>query len=86
MGSNRLSFSQRIKRRVSLWGGSYNHPDGHIELDFDEPAGIDGRTDSEKAQSDKLIAYETRQNIKKLKATYFLSGCVVTYLLMRYFH
>jgi hypothetical protein len=86
MGPYSLSWSQRIKRRISLWGGSYTHPDGHIELDFEGPAGINGRSDSEKVQSDKLIAYETRQNIKKLKATYFLSGCVVTYVFMRYFH
>src|SRR5262245_19489954 len=36
----RLSRWQRIKRRVSLLGGSYVHPDGHIELDIDEKSGI----------------------------------------------
>jgi hypothetical protein len=86
MGTSGLSLSQRIKRRISLWGDSYEHPDGHIELDFEGPAGIDGRTDGEKVQLEKLVAYETRQNIKKLKATYFVFGCVTTYLFMRYFY
>jgi hypothetical protein len=28
----RLTLWQRVKRRYSLWGGSYVHPDGTIEL------------------------------------------------------
>jgi hypothetical protein len=35
-----LSPWQRIKRRFSLMGGSYKHPDGHIELDFEAAAGV----------------------------------------------
>jgi hypothetical protein len=86
MGTAGLSLSQRIKRRISLWGGSYEHPDGHIELDFEEPAGIDSRTDSEKVQLEKLVAYEARQNINTLKVTYFISGGVMTYMFMRYLY
>jgi hypothetical protein len=43
-------------------GGSYEHPDGKIELDFEEPAGIE-RTDSEEVQRRKLIEYEQRQAV-----------------------
>lgn len=32
----RLTLWQRVKRRVSLWGGSYVHPDGTIELASEE--------------------------------------------------
>jgi hypothetical protein len=85
MNLSDLSWHQRIKRKVSLWGGSYEHPDGHLELDFESPAGIDGRTDSESLQTKKLIAYENRQGIKNLKVTYFILGAVLTYLFMRYF-
>ena len=41
----RLNPWQRVKRRVSLWGGSYEHPDGDIELDIDEKADVDPRDD-----------------------------------------
>lgn len=36
-----LSRWEHIKRRFKLLGGSYKHPNGMIELDFEEPAGID---------------------------------------------
>ncbi len=36
----RLTPWQRVRRRVSLLGGSYVHPDGSIELDVDEKAGV----------------------------------------------
>ena len=85
MNLSNLSWQQRIKRKVSLWGGSYKHPDGHLELDFESPAGINGRTDSDSLQTKKLIAYENRQGIKNLKVTYFILGAVLTYLFMRYF-
>ena len=32
---------QRVRRRVSLWERSYEHPDGYLELDIDEKAGVD---------------------------------------------
>jgi hypothetical protein len=81
-----LSPWQRIKRRVSLLGGSYTHPDGHIELDFEVPAGIDGRNDSEEVQEAKLLAYENKRGINKLKATYLIIGGALVYVLIKYFH
>ena len=42
-----LSPLQRIKRRIWLLKGSYTHPDGTIELDIDEKAGIDPTVDDE---------------------------------------
>ena len=57
-----LSSWQRIKRRISLWGrGSYQHPDGTIELDIDEKAGVDPTSDSEAVQDAKLRRYLARQ-------------------------
>lgn len=35
---NRLTMAQRIHRRIALLGGSYTHPDGSIELDFEAAA------------------------------------------------
>jgi hypothetical protein len=42
-----LTAWQRIKRGVSLWGGSYTWPDGYIELDIDSAAGVRRDDDSE---------------------------------------
>jgi hypothetical protein len=42
-----LSWGQRIKRRIWLLGGSYTHPDGTLELDFDKKASIDPTVDSQ---------------------------------------
>lgn len=42
-----LAWSERIKRRLALMGGSYTHADGYIELDFDRKAGINQADDSE---------------------------------------
>lgn len=56
-----LTFFQRIKRRFGLWGGSYKHPDGTIELDFDEKAGIDPTADSQEVQDQKLSRYLKHQ-------------------------
>lgn len=81
-----LSVWQRIKRRVGLLGGSYTHPDGHIELDFEAPAGIDGRNDSEEVQAAKLQAYENKKGINKLKFIYLIIGGVLVYVLIKYFH
>ncbi len=52
-----LSRLQRIKRRISLLGGSYTHPDGTIELDIDAPAGVDPRTDSQEVIEEKFARY-----------------------------
>ena len=56
-----LTFWQRIKRRISLWGGSYTHPNGTIELDFDEKAGIDPIHDSKEVQDAKFARYMEKQ-------------------------
>ena len=56
-----LTFFQRIKRRFGLWGGSYKHPDGTIELDFDEKAGIDPTVDSQEVQDEKFDRYMKQQ-------------------------
>jgi len=61
----RLSRWQRIKRRVKLLGGSYTHPDGTIELDFEAAAGIDPFVDSEEVQDKKLARYYARQRASK---------------------
>jgi hypothetical protein len=55
-----LTLWQRIRRRIALMGGSYTHPDGKIELDFEEPAGI-GPDDSEDEGRRKLIEHEQRR-------------------------
>jgi hypothetical protein len=85
MDLSHLSAWQRIKRKISLLGGSYVHPDGHIELDFEGPAGID-RNDSDEVQQAKLQSHENRQGIKNLKLLYFVIGGVVVYVLIKYFH
>ena len=86
MDLSHLSLWQRLKRRLSLLGGSYTHPDGLIELDFEGPAGIDSRNDSDELQRAKLIAYENKQGIKKLKLTYLVAGGLLMYLFLKYFH
>ena len=73
---------ERIKRRFKLLGGSYTHPNGLIELDFEEPAGINPFVDDEEVQRQKLIAYETRKNIKsQRKLGYLVVGLIVGYLI-----
>jgi hypothetical protein len=52
-----LTFLQRIRRRINLLRGSYEHPDGTLELDFDETAGIDPTLDSDEVQLVKLKKY-----------------------------
>ena len=57
-----LSARERVKRWWGLHiGQSYTHPDGHIELDFEGPAGINSRTDSDEVQQAKLARYEQRK-------------------------
>ena len=70
-----MSRWQRIKRRFSLMGGSYVHPDGTLELDFDEKAGIDRAVDSEDVQWDKLRRYEIEQRRQQRRriGTWFLA-------------
>jgi hypothetical protein len=57
----KLSAWQRVKRRISLLGGSYTHPDGTIELDFEEKAGIDPTVDSSEVQKAMLDRYHQQQ-------------------------
>ena len=60
-----LTFAQRIHRRVALLGGSYTHPDGSIELDFEAAAGVDHYRDSDEvkeAKVDRKAAKETKSS------------------------
>jgi hypothetical protein len=77
----RLTPWQRVKRRVSLWGGSYVHPDGDIELDIDEKAGVNPG-DSQVVADAKINAYLQRQGIKELKWQWFFYGLVCAALLV----
>jgi hypothetical protein len=80
-----LSIWQRIHRRIALLGGSYRHPDGRIEFDFEAAAGIDGRNDSEELQEAKLDAYQ-RQNNEKNRFWYgFTAGLVCGAALIHYY-
>lgn len=49
-----LTLLQRIHRRFALLGGSYTHPDGSIELDFEATAGVDHYRDSEEVKEAKV--------------------------------
>jgi hypothetical protein len=55
-----LSTWKRIKRRLSLMGGSYKHPDGYIELDFEADAGV-VRGDSDAIKEHKFAMHAARQ-------------------------
>jgi len=59
-----LTVGQRIMRRLKLLGGSYTHPDGFIELDFEVEAGID-RNDSEAIKELKLTKHYAKQASRK---------------------
>lgn len=84
MDVSRLSSWQRIKRRLALLRGHYTHPDGHIELDFEGPAGIDSRNDSAELQATKLAAYEQRQAASTAQLWPFLIGVIVGAALIHY--
>ncbi len=51
---NNLNLIQRIHRRFALLGGSYTHPDGSIELDFEAAAGVDHYRDSQEVKEAKV--------------------------------
>jgi hypothetical protein len=78
-----LTFWQRIRRRVALLSGSYTHPDGFIELDFDEPSGIDIRNDSDALQAQKLDRLHRRKSEDYERATYFVYGLIAGAALIR---
>jgi hypothetical protein len=80
----RLTPWQRLRRRVSLLGGAYEHPDGYIELDTDEKAGINPG-DDEKVQDAKLKAWNQQQGIKDLKWRWFLFGLIAATVLAKLF-
>jgi hypothetical protein len=84
MDLRHLANGQRIKRRLSLFvQRSYTHPDGHIELNFEEPAGIN-REDDEETQEQKLLAYD-REKAARNEKIYFLSiGLICGAVLIRY--
>ncbi len=73
----RLSPLQRIKRRIWLVEGSYAHPDGTIELDIGEKAGIDPTVDDEETQNRKFQVWNIRSQIKELRWQWFFYGAVV---------
>jgi hypothetical protein len=79
-----LSRWERIMRRIKLLGGSYTHPNGLIELDFEEPAGINPFIDSDEVQQQKLVAYEAVKNVKSQKLGYLVVGLVIGYLIGKY--
>lgn len=82
-----LTFTQRLRRRVSLWSGSYTHPDGRIELDFHEPSGI-RPDDCEEVQGQKLRAYHERKHERKVAVSRMLGAAIlgwVTFLVLEHF-
>lgn len=74
-----LTFGQRLHR---LWtfatgSGAYVHPDGHIELDFEEAAGIDSRVDSEERQETLLARYEERKHRREMSGARTVGAMVL---------
>ena len=74
-----LTPLQRLHR---LWtfgtgSGAYTHPDGHIELDFEEAAGIDSRVDSEERQETLLVLYEQRKHQRELSGSRILGASIL---------
>jgi hypothetical protein len=63
--------------------GAYTHPDGDIELDIDEKAGVDPR-DSEAVKEAKLDAYIKQEGIKELKGRWFYFGLGAAVLIYNY--
>jgi hypothetical protein len=72
-----LTKWQRVMRRLSLtFGSSYTRPDGTIELDIDEKAGIDPTADDQDVQERKFVARNKRESIRKDRSLYFAYGVV----------
>jgi hypothetical protein len=78
-----LTLWQRFRRRIALLGGSYTHPDGFIELDFEGPAEIDGRNDSDKLQETKLDNYHRRRSAVNTRYFWFILGFLCGAILIR---
>jgi hypothetical protein len=80
-----LSFGQRIKRRLMLtFRSHYRHPDGLLELDFEEKAGIDPRRDSEELQDAKLNSYNLREAVRSNWWQGFVAGTLFGALIVKY--
>ena len=79
----RLTWLQQIHRRISLhFRGSYEHPDGTVELDIDTKAGIDPTTDSEEVQREKFYAWNRRTAERERWFQTFAAGAIVGAALM----
>jgi hypothetical protein len=79
---NRLTLFQRIHRRIALLGGSYTHPDGSIEFDFEAAASVDHYSDSEDVKAAKV----DRKALKNARAARVSGATLVgfgVYLLTR---
>lgn len=74
-----LSTWQRIKRRLNLMGGSYKHPDGYIELDFEAEAGVE-RGDSDAVKEHKFAMHAARQRKWQRLHGSILVGAAACYL------
>jgi hypothetical protein len=73
-----LSFGQRVKRRIWLtFASHYYHPDGTLELDIDEKAGIDPTRDREETQDAKLNAWGKREAARSQWWSGFMVGALV---------
>lgn len=72
-----LTLIQRLKRRVFLLGGSYTHPDGTIELDIDEKAGVDPTLDTEEATEKKLSGWIKSEAVREDRWKHFLAGLII---------
>ena len=73
-----LTWVQHINRRISLhFRGSYEHPDGTIELDIDAKAGIGPTIDSEEVQRGKFYAGNHRKAEREHWFQTFAAGAIV---------
>lgn len=80
-----LSWGERVKRRLWLtFASHYYHPDGTLELDFDEKAGIDPTRDSEELQNHKFEAWGKREASKQRWWSGFVVGAIVGGLVVYY--
>lgn len=76
-----LTPAQRMRRRLNLWMGSpYKHPDGHIELEFEEAAGIDSRNDPMDVQHEKLFAHERRKHRRNIGFGRVVGACILGFI------
>jgi hypothetical protein len=73
-----LSSWQSIKRRFCLFSyGSYRHPDGLIEGDFHDKAGIHIYLDEQSVQDEKLKQYYQVKNKSEQFWKPFTYGAIV---------